>query len=117
MSRITAIQVPVGERELISEAEAIGFVCLESYSTFKRNYIDCGLSFYRQVGQTKFYRKADILDFIDKNGLHPNRIEDSRLGYGMDMAIKLQEKRLENLKAARDKKRALKAKRAKIKAS
>lgn len=71
MSRPKAVHIPLNEKDLWSEPEVLGFLTV-TYETFKKNYLDAGLTFWKQVGGVKFYKSVDIYKFIDEKGQDPS---------------------------------------------
>ena len=43
-------------------------VLVKDYATFKKHFIDKGLRWDRQIGQRVYYRKKDLLDFVEVTG-------------------------------------------------
>ena len=68
MAHLTATEISFADRELITLPEAMGFVLVKDYATFKKHFIDKGLRWYRQIGQRVYYRKKDLLDFVEVTG-------------------------------------------------
>lgn len=80
MGHITAVEIPFADRELITLNEAMGFALVKDYETFKKNFIDKGLRWYRKIGQRVYYRKKDILEFVEVTGEKCPEIIDTLKG-------------------------------------
>lgn len=76
--RAHGVTIPIEARPWLSTEEAMGMCFCADEQTFRQNFTDKGLKWWRRIGKKVFYLKKDIYEFIDEHGQHYDQYQQPR---------------------------------------
>ena len=69
MPNPTCIKVAFADRPWCSLGEAMGFLMVEDYKTFLKNFP--GIKPWKEIGRKKYYLKEQLFNYVRDNGDDP----------------------------------------------